>query len=81
ADTRVYPGDDDNRGVDSFLLRRARPIVEATAFRIFDVRLMTDFGGGTATVLDAYFDARFGKFFNVRAGKQKPPVGQERLYS
>ena len=81
ADTRVYPGDDDNRGVDSFLLRRARPIVEATAFRIFDVRLMTDFGGGTATVQDAYFDARFGKFFNVRAGKQKPPVGQERLYS
>ena len=81
ADTRLYPGDDDNRGVDSFLLRRARPIVEATAFKIFDFRLMTDFGGGTAAVQDAYFDARFGKFFNVRAGKQKPPVGQERLYS
>jgi phosphate-selective porin OprO/OprP len=81
ADTRLYPGDDDNRGVDSFLLRRARPILEATAFKIFDVRLMTDFGGGTATVQDAYVDARFGRFFNVRAGKQKAPVGQERLYS
>jgi phosphate-selective porin OprO/OprP len=81
ADTRLYPGDDDNRGVDSFLLRRARPVIETTAFKIFDFRLMTDFGGGTAVVQDAYFDARFGKFFNVRAGKQKPPVGQERLYS
>jgi phosphate-selective porin OprO/OprP len=81
ADSRYYGGDDDNRGIDTFLLRRARPIVEATFFKIFDFRIMTDFGGGVAVVQDAYFDARFAKVFNLRAGKQKPPLGQERLLS
>ena len=81
ADSRYYGGDDDNRGIDTFLLRRARPIVEATFFKIFDFRIMTDFGGGTAVVQDAYLDARFAKVFNLRAGKQKPPLGQERLLS
>jgi phosphate-selective porin OprO/OprP len=81
ADSRYYGGDDDNRGTDTFLLRRARPIVEATFFKIFDFRIMTDFGGGTAVVQDAYLDARFAKVFNLRAGKQKPPLGQERLLS
>ena len=42
---------------------------------------MSDFGGGTAVVQDAYVDARFSKVFNLRAGKQKPPLGQERLLS
>ena len=81
ADSRYYGDDDDNRGIDTFLLRRARPIVEATFFKIFDFRIMSDFGGGTAVVQDAYFDARFAKVFNLRAGKQKPPLGQERLLS
>jgi hypothetical protein len=39
ADSRYYGGDDDNRGIDTFLLRRARPIVEATFFKIFDFRI------------------------------------------
>jgi phosphate-selective porin OprO/OprP len=81
ADSRSYLGDEDNRGVDTFLLRRARPLMEATLYRIFDFRLMTDFGNGQATVQDAYFDGRFAKGFNLRVGKQKPPVGQERLAS
>jgi phosphate-selective porin OprO/OprP len=81
ADSRYYGGDDDNRGVDTFLMRRARPILEATFFRIFDFRIMSDFGGGTAVVQDAYLDARFSKVFNLRLGKQKPPLGQERLLS
>jgi phosphate-selective porin OprO and OprP len=53
ADSRYYGNDDDNRGVDTFLLRRARPILEATFFKIFDFRIMSDFGGGTAVVQDA----------------------------
>jgi phosphate-selective porin OprO and OprP len=81
VDSRSYGGDDDNRGIDTFGLRRARPIVEATFYKIFDFRIMTDFGGGTAVVQDAYLDARFAKVFNLRAGKQKPPLGQERLIS
>jgi phosphate-selective porin OprO/OprP len=81
ADSRAYLEDDEARGVDNFLLRRARPVVEATAFRIFDFRIMTDFGGGTAVVQDAYVDARFARRFNMRFGKTKAPVGQERLLS
>jgi len=81
SDFRKYLDDDAKLGTDAFLLRRARPLLEATFFKIFDFRIMTDFGGGTAVVQDAYFDARFSKYFNVRSGKQKPPLGQERLFS
>ncbi len=81
ADSRHYGNDDDARGTDTFIVRRARPILEATFFTIFDFRIMSDFGGGTAVVQDAYVDARFSKHFNLRAGKQKPPLGQERLIS
>lgn len=81
SDFRKYLDDEARVGTDAFLLRRARPIVEATLFRIFDFRIMTDFGGGTAVVQDAYVDARFSKYLNVRSGKQKPPLGQERLLS
>jgi phosphate-selective porin OprO/OprP len=81
SDFRKYVDDETRLGTDAFLLRRARPIVEATFFRIFDFRIMTDFGGGTAVVQDAYLDARFTKYFNLRTGKQKPPLGQERLLS
>jgi phosphate-selective porin OprO/OprP len=81
VDTRTYGADDEGRGTDAFLLRRARPIIEATFFSIFDVRLVSDFGGGTAVVQDAYADARFAKGFNLRIGKQKAPLGQERLAS
>jgi phosphate-selective porin OprO/OprP len=81
ADSRLYGDDDGARGVDNFLLRRARPIFEATTFRIFDFRIMPDFGGGTTALQDAYVDARFARRFNLRFGKTKPPVGQERLAS
>ncbi len=81
ADSRSYVDDEEARGVDNFLLRRARPVVEATAFKVFDFRIMTDFGGGTAVVQDAYVDARFARRFNLRFGKTKGPVGQERLLS
>jgi phosphate-selective porin OprO/OprP len=81
GDFRSYPADGEGRATDAFLLRRVRPIVDATFYRIFDVRIMPDFGGGTAVVQDAYLDARFSTTFNLRAGKQKAPVGQERLVS
>jgi phosphate-selective porin OprO and OprP len=81
ADSRYYAEDDEARGTDTFLLRRARPIFEATTFKIFDFRIMADFGNGTAVIQDAYFDARFSRPFNLRVGKQKGPVGQERLAS
>jgi phosphate-selective porin OprO/OprP len=81
GDGRFYLGDDAKLGTDTFLLRRARPQLQGTVGKRFDFYFMSDFGGGTATIQDAYVDARFSPLFSVRVGKFKPPVGLERLQS
>ena len=48
ADAREYLDDPDLKNRDTFLIRRARPVLEATFFDVADFRLMPDFGGGTA---------------------------------
>jgi len=68
-------------GSSTFLLRRVRPIFEATAYKYFGVRLMPDFGDGKVVLYDAYVDAKPTSAFNVRLGKFKPPIGLERLQS
>lgn len=80
-DGRFWLDDEERPATDTFLIRRARPIVEGTVFKIFDFRIMPDFGGGTTVLQDAYLDARFKPGFKLRAGKFKPPVGLERLQS
>lgn len=80
-DDRFYSDDHLKRAVDTFIVRRARPILEGTIYKIFDFRLMPDFGQGTTVLFDAYVNARFTPGFQVRAGKFKPPVGLERLQS
>ncbi len=81
GDGRMYPTTDVTAGVDNLLIRRARPILEATVGRYFDFRLMPDFGGASPAIFDAYWDGRFAPQFIVRAGKFKPPIGLERLQS
>ncbi len=81
SDGRLFPGTDVAAGVDNLLIRRARPIMEATVGRYFDFRLMPDFGGSSPTIFDAYWDGKLVPEFTVRAGKFKPPVGLERLQS
>src|SRR4029450_8093885 len=81
ADARFFFEDDDRPNVDTFLIRRARPIFEATAFRIFDLRIMPDFGEGRTVLQDAYLDARFLDELKLRIGKLKEPFGIERLHS
>jgi phosphate-selective porin OprO/OprP len=81
GDARFYVDDGQRLGSDTFLLRRVRPVLQGTVAQRFDLYLMTDFGGGTATVQDAYLDARFAPWLRLRAGKFKPPVGLERLQS
>jgi phosphate-selective porin OprO/OprP len=80
SDSRFFPGSE-VATTDNLLIRRARPIVEATVGKYFDFRLMPDFGGASPTIFDAYWDGRFAPEFTVRAGKFKPPVGLERLQS
>jgi phosphate-selective porin OprO/OprP len=81
SDNRVFINDAVDSGVDSFVLRRVRPIFDATLFKNFDLRLMPDFGNGTTVLQDAYMDLKFGTAFRIRAGKQKQPFGLERLVS
>ena len=68
-------------GASTFLLRRVRPILEATAYKYFGFRLMPDFGGGTVVLYDAYAEAKPNPALNLRVGKFKPPIGLERLQS
>ncbi len=63
----------------TFLLRRVRPSIQGTIYKNIDFRLMPDFGGGSATVVDAYVELRQFKRAALRAGKFKPPVGLEQL--
>lgn len=78
-------GDLDSNGFsntgDTWLLRRIRPIIQGTLLGIYDFRFTPDFAGNSATVVDAYIDARFHPTFKVRAGIFKSFVGLERLQS
>jgi phosphate-selective porin OprO and OprP len=79
-DGRFY---DDNLTPDgsrsTWLLRRARPILEGTFANIFDFRFNPDFAGGKTVIQDAFVAARFNPLFVVTAGKFKEPFGLERL--
>ncbi|HEX6560105.1 MAG TPA: porin [Longimicrobiales bacterium] len=78
-DARFY-NDDAQGGTDAFLLRRVRPVFEATS-GMFEFKLMPDFGVGAPLVQDAYVGVNFSPAVRLRAGKYKAPVGLERLVS
>jgi phosphate-selective porin OprO/OprP len=80
-DSRFFLDEKQRSTVDTFILRRVRPILEGTVAKIFDFRIMPDFGAGQTVLQDAYVEGRFSPAFRVRAGKFKPPVGLERLQS
>jgi phosphate-selective porin OprO/OprP len=81
ADGRFFADDQEHLGIDTFLMRRVRPIFEGTVYKNFDFRLMPDFGGGSTSLQDAYLDARIRPEAKLRVGKYKPPLGLERLQS
>jgi len=65
----------------SSLLRRVRPTIEGKINDKYGFRFTPEFGGGSASVVDAYVDANLNQAFNIRAGKFKSFVGLERLQS
>jgi phosphate-selective porin OprO and OprP len=71
--------EDDSPIVDTFVLRKARPIFSGRVARYFDFKLMPELTGGTAVLLDGYFDIRISTKFRLRSGKDKTPVGYELL--
>jgi phosphate-selective porin OprO and OprP len=79
GDSRWYLDDSAKNGTDTFLVRKARPILEGTVFRDFDFRLMPDFGNDSSTLFDAYVEWKYIPWLKVRVGKFKPPVGLEQL--
>jgi len=91
ADGRFYIDDGGNNRNDSFLLRRARPIIEGTLWKSIDFTLVPEFGGGSnttdgnpsssASILDAYLNFRYRRELQLRVGKFKSPVGLEQLQS
>ncbi|WP_394823244.1 OprO/OprP family phosphate-selective porin [Pendulispora albinea] len=78
VDGRIFVNDE-HKLTDTFIVRRARPILDATLGKNFTARFMPDFGGGQTLLTDAYVDARAANEFAVTVGKFKPSVGLERL--
>jgi phosphate-selective porin OprO/OprP len=81
ADGRFFLDDGPDSLADTFVVRRARAIVEGTLGKKFDFRVAPDFGGGKTELQDAYVDFRQSGLLNVRAGRTKVPFGIERLQS
>ena len=81
TDARAFTNTSGDTGFNNFTLRRVRPIIEGTVYKYFDYRIMPDFGGGTATVQDAWGGINYWQEAKFRAGKFKPPVSLERLQS
>lgn len=81
-DTRSFIHDNPlSQGNDTFLLRRARPILEGTLFRDIDFQFVPDFGGSSVQIFDANLTYRFRPELQLKAGKFKGPVGFENLQS
>jgi phosphate-selective porin OprO/OprP len=81
TDGRFFLSDSAGSATNTFFLRRARPILEATVGKYLEFRLQPDFGQGTTVLFDAYTDVKIAPAFAVRVGKFKPPVDLERLQS
>jgi phosphate-selective porin OprO/OprP len=81
VDGRFYLDDEDDKAADTFLLRRARAIFDATFGKSFEFRLIPDFGDGKAQLQDGYVDYKPTPLVGLRAGRTKVPFGLERLQS
>lgn len=94
VDNRVFLGDSGSQRLnEGVVLRRLRPTFQGTLGSLVGFRLTPEFAGngaglgGTgannsaASIVDAYLDLKFDPAASVRVGKQKGPVGLERLQS
>ncbi len=80
-DGRFFSGDEGPLAIDTFVLRRVRPIFQGTLGKSFEFRIMPDFGGGVTVLQEAWLDFKPSPKLRVRVGKYKAPVGLERLQS
>lgn len=83
-DTRTFKNNTNASNVDNFLIRSARPILDAKMGDYVNGRIMLDFGNNQTRLTDAYADIKTdpdSKLLTFRLGKQKLPVGLERWQS
>ncbi len=66
---------------NTFALRRARLITEGLFARDYAYQLVTEFGGGSVSILDANFTVGLTPAAQLKFGKFKEPIGLERLQS
>ena len=84
-DSRSFFDDGGVHGNDGFLLRRARPVLEGTLYRDFDILFSPEFGtsangttsAATVQIQDAYLNYRYGPALQLRVGRFKTPVSLE----
>lgn len=79
VDSRTFLQNGATPGIDGFLLRRARIILQGTVYHNFDYNLTPEFAGNSPQILDAYLNYRPLPELQLEAGKFKPPVGLEAL--
>jgi phosphate-selective porin OprO/OprP len=75
---------DDGGGVvnNTFVLRRARPIIEGVFGKIYTFQFVPEFGGtGAPSILDANLGVALSRAAQFKFGKFKAPVGLELLQS
>jgi phosphate-selective porin OprO/OprP len=80
-DGRFFSGDEGPLAIDTFVLRRVRPILQGTLGKQFEFKIMPDFGGGATVLQEAFLDFKPSPKLQVSVGKFKSPVGLERLQS
>lgn len=79
-DGRLYFGG--SPGIpDTFVVRRARPIIEGTLFGVIDFRLMPNFAYGNAVLDDGYVELHPWKWLRLRGGRFRVPIGLEWIQS
>lgn len=76
-----FSTDDPAPIVDTFIVRKARPMFTGRLAKYFDFKLVPDFGNGKAVVQDASVGILFSPMFHLRIGKDKTPIGYELLLS
>jgi phosphate-selective porin OprO/OprP len=79
VDNRTYYGTGSTGDIDTIVMRRLRPTLYGTVYKYVDFFIRPDFGLGTTALYDVYIQLNYIPWFQVRAGKFKPPVGLERL--
>ena len=77
TDARFYPASGSEAPPSTYLIRRARVVVEGTVARYFTFHVIPDIGRGTASLAEATMGVRFADALNLLVGQTKPRVGLE----